>query len=279
MKRVIRWAFVLVLLLGAAACNRDALVAKFTPHPESEVARKAIDDWRAGRFDAVRAVIAPDARAQATDDMLRSMAAEMPKGEPRSVKVVGANTLIGGGEHRYELTYEYEFDGRWMIAQAVVLVRGNETVVAAIHSQVVSRSLEQTNAFTFANKGGLHLLMLFLAVVSPVFCLSTCVICIRTPMPRRKVLWALFTLVGVVTVHFNWTTGQTSFSPLSFQLMGASIVAQPYGPWIIGVSLPLGAIIFLARRKTLMARALKLKSTAASERSSDAAASSSTPGG
>ncbi len=256
MERLIRWAFVLVLLLGTAACNKDVLVAKFTPHPEAEVAKQAIDDWRTGHYDALRATLMPESRGEATDDVLRAMAAELPKGEPKSVKVVGAETTIAGGQHRYGITYEYEYDGHWLVAQAVVLVRGNQTGVVGIHGKVYTRSLEAMNAFTFANKGGLHLLMLFLAIVSPVFCLTVCVICIRTPLPGRKVLWALFTLVGVVTVHFNWTTGHLDFVPISFQIMGASIMGQPYGPWIIGVSAPVGAIIFLFKRKKLMARAL-----------------------
>lgn len=256
LSRVVRAALMVVLLLGTAACNQDALIAKFTPHPEAEIAKQAIDDWRTGHYDALRATLMPESRREATDDVLRAMTAELPKGEPRSVKIVGAETRIAGGEHRYGITYEYEYDGHWLVAQAIVLVRGNQTGVVGIHGKVYTQSLEETNAFTFANKGGLHLLMLFLAIASPVFCLTVCVICIRTPLPGRKVLWALFTLVCVATVHFNWTTGHVGFVPISFQIMGASIAGQPYGPWIIGVSAPVGAIIFLFKRKKLMARAL-----------------------
>lgn len=256
MKGAIRWIAVLFLALAGTACNQDALIAKFTPHPEAEMAKQAIDDWRGGHIAALRTLLAPSVQSEVTDEQFVTWAAAFPKGEPRSVKVVGATTNIRNAEHRYDLTYEYEFEGKWLVANAIILKHGDEEAkVVGIHGQVFNRSLEQMNAFSFQNKGGLHLLMLFLAVVSPLVCIAACIVCIRTPVRQRKVLWALFTLVGIVTVHFNWTTGRASFSPLSFQLLGSSVFSAPYGPWTIGVSLPIGAIVFFLRRKALIARA------------------------
>ena len=252
-KIVALWLLVTALCLGA--CNQDALVAKFTPHPEAEMAKRAIDDWREGRIAELRAMLAPSVQSEVTDAQFATWAAEFPKGEPRSVKVVGASTFVHSGEHRYDLTYEYEFDGKWLVASAVVVRHGDEEAkIEGIQAKLLDRSLEQINAFTFQNKGGLHLLMLFLSVASPLVSIAALIVCIRTPMRRRKVLWALFTLVGVSTVHFNWTTGQSSFMPISFQIFGASAVSTPYGPWMLGVSLPLGAIVFFLRRKALMVR-------------------------
>jgi len=246
---------VLTLALGLVACNEDALIAKFTPHPEAEMAKQAMDDWRGGRIKALRALLASSVQSKVTDEQFVGWAADFPKGEPRSVKVVGATTDIQNGERRYNLTYEYEFDGKWLLATVVMLKHGDEQAkITGLQAQVFNRSLEQMNAFTFRGKGGLHMLMLFLAVASPLVSIAACIVCIRTPIRRRKVLWALFTLVGVTTVHLNWTTGQIRFTPVSFQIFGASAFASPYGPWTLGVSLPLGAIVFFLRRKALMAR-------------------------
>lgn len=245
----------LVLTLGLVACNQDAMIAKFTPHPEAELAKQAVDDWRGGRLAALRGLFDPALQDKATDAQLSEWAAGFPKGEPRSVKVVGANTHIWSGERRYDLTYEYEFEGKWLVANVVLRKHGDKQArIVGLHAQLFDRSLEQMNAFTFRGKGGLHFLMLFLAVMSPLVSIAACITCIRTPIRRRKVLWALFTLVGVTTVHLNWTTGQLNFVPVSFQIFGASAFAPAYGPWTLGVSLPLGAIIFFFRRKALMAR-------------------------
>jgi len=251
------WSGLAVIAIAVAitGCSREAMIEKFTPHPEAEQARKAIDDWRTGHLADLRPQLLPELAAQATDEQLTAMAAGFPHGEPRSVKVIGATTHIQSDTRRYDLTYEYDFDGRWLVASVVILKTGDGTRIAGLHGQMRSQSLEQANAFTLAHKDGLHLLMLFLALAAPVFCLVVLVVCIRTPFRRRKVWWALFTLVGVCTVHFNWTTGQADFSPLSFQLLAASTVAAPYGPWIIGISVPFGAIMFLIRRKALIAKA------------------------
>ena len=89
----------------------------------------------------------------------------------------------------------------------------------------------------------------------------------RTKMRKRKWLWIISSsLIGIGKVTMNWSTGKLSliqetvnatgghsynFDFLSFQLFGASAFAQPYGPWILSVSLPFGAILFLLKRKSL----------------------------
>jgi hypothetical protein len=51
----------------------------------------------------------------------------------------------------------------------------------------------------------------------------------------------------------NWTTGELGFSLLSFQLFSASFIrASDFDPWLVSVSLPLGALVFLAQRKKLI---------------------------
>ncbi|WP_090177613.1 hypothetical protein [Luteibacter sp. UNC138MFCol5.1] len=246
---------VIAITVSISGCTRDAMIEKFTPHPEAEQAKKAIDDWRMGRLADLRPQLSQELAAQVTDEQLAVMAVGFPRGEPRSVRVIGATTHFQSDTRRYDVTYEYDFDGRWFVASAVILKVGDIARIAGLHGQMRSQSMEQVNAFTLAHKGGLHWLMLCLAIAAPVFCLAVFVICIRTPFRRRKVWWALFTLVGVCTVHFNWTTGQADFTPLSFQLLAASTAAVPFGPWILGVSVPFGAIMFLIRRKALVARA------------------------
>jgi hypothetical protein len=56
-------------------------------------------------------------------------------------------------------------------------------------------------------------------------------------------------LLGVGKFAVNWTTGQWGFMPLSFQLFSAGAFAPLYGAWTLSISLPIGAIWFLLRRK------------------------------
>jgi hypothetical protein len=53
-----------------------------------------------------------------------------------------------------------------------------------------------------------------------------------------------------MTYQMNWTTGEAAFIPMHVQLLGAGFGrAGFYGPWIISVSIPFGALVFLSKRK------------------------------
>ena len=67
--------------------------------------------------------------------------------------------------------------------------------------------------------------------------------------------WLLFMLFGIGSLSINWTTGETQFSALTLRLFAASVDQIRYGPWIVSVSFPLGALAFLLLRKWLTAAA------------------------
>jgi hypothetical protein len=70
-------------------------------------------------------------------------------------------------------------------------------------------------------------------------------------MAGRKWLWVLFILLGLGKLAVNWSTGEWQVMPLAVQVFSASIFSSPYSPWILAVSFPLGAIVFLFRRREL----------------------------
>jgi len=248
MHALTRCIFLLCLVI-VSGCNQDSLIAKFTPHPEAEIARQAIDDWRTGHVDRIKPLLS--AQLAAITDQLVAGAPHLSSATPRSVKVVGVREHVLNSVKQFDITYEYAFESRWMIADVVIVEQGDRREIAGMHAQMEDRSLEQIHAFTLVNKDAAHYLALCLACVSTLVCLTAFVLCLCTPMRRHKAWWALFTLVGLVTWHFNWTTGQLDFRPVSFQLFSASATGSAYGPWILGVSIPVGAIWFLIRRRKL----------------------------
>ena len=96
--------------------------------------------------------------------------------------------------------------------------------------------------------GAAHLLLI-LVVGVPVFTLWVLVLCIRTKM-RRKILWSILILLGATTLTLNWTTGEMDFQLFSLHLPSARYYkAGIYAPWIFSVSFPLGAVMFLIKRR------------------------------
>jgi hypothetical protein len=90
-------------------------------------------------------------------------------------------------------------------------------------------------------------------VAVALFTLVVLIVAAKTKMRRRKWLWILFILFGVGKFSVNWTTGQWGIALLVVQLFSVSSQAEFFGPWIISVSLPIGAILFLLRRNRLRA--------------------------
>jgi len=66
---------------------------------------------------------------------------------------------------------------------------------------------------------------------------------------RRKWAWVLFVLFGVGTMTVDWTSATWGFNPVSFVLFSGGASAGFYGPWTISIALPLGALVYLWRRR------------------------------
>jgi len=262
MASLFRFTIVCACLL-IAACSQQALIDKLTPHPAAEIARSVLEQVRQGDMEPVKSKLDEKLRQDpGIDAKLKELNGYFPAGSPRSMKLVGTNTLAVNGSSRYDLTYEYEFADGWVLGNVVLVGADDAMRLEGMHVQRMSQSLEQANAFTLSGKRATHWIMLVFCIVIPVFCLYAFVLCLRTPIARRKWLWAIGTLIGFATLRFNWTTGAFGFQLLSIQLFGASSFSNAYSPTILGVSLPLGAIWFLACRSGLKATALAAKAPA-----------------
>jgi hypothetical protein len=259
MASLLRFIVVCTYLL-LSACSQQALIDKLTPHPAAEIAQSVLEQVRKGDIEPVKARLGDALQNDPDIDIkLKKLTSYFPAGAPRSVKLIGSNTMTVNGNGRYDLTYEYEFAGGWALGNVVLAGKGDAIRVEGVHVQRMAQSLEQLNTFTLNGKGAEHWIVLLACIAIPVFCLYAFVLCLRTPIARRKWLWALGTLLGFATLRFNWTTGAFDFQLLSIQLFGSSGVSNFYGPVIMGVSLPLGAIWFLVHRRELLANAAAAK--------------------
>ncbi len=181
------------------------------------------------------------------------MAGAFPSGEPESITLVGAHRFTSDGTSRLDLTYEYEFRDQWVLASVVMEKRDGESRIMGLNVNPQQESLKEQNRFTLSGKTPKHYLILLLAIVLPLFTLWTLVLCIRTTFKGKKWPWILFVLVGFGQLGLNWTTGDLSFTPVSFQVFSSSFFAAFNGPWTLSISIPVGAIVFLLKRNELKA--------------------------
>ena len=177
-------------------------------------------------------------------------------GSVKSIEVIGAYTQLGMGAQAgrtVQLSYQLELSTGWFAGMVVIADANGAPALHNIRFNSIPGSLEKLNALTFTGKSAVHFLMFALLVSIPIFCITVVVVCARSPI-RRKWLWIIFILLGFVSFEFNWTSGEIGWQLINFRLLGASAFkAGPYAPWMIGIAIPVGAIVFLLKRKKLIA--------------------------
>jgi hypothetical protein len=241
------------LLIVSGCGDPDSMIKKFTPPEDEAIATNYIALLRQKQFGPIEKDMDPSLKSVLTQDTLVKMAAAIPAQDPISVKVIGAQQVRNSDLYRINLSFEYQFPSKWLLINVATQIKDGVSTIVGFNIYPLSDSLENLNKFTLAGKNLLQYVALSLAILIPVFTLYALVLCIRTKMEKRKWLWIIFILIGLGKFTVNWTTGQWNLAPLSFQLFGAGSFAPPYGAWLISVSLPLGAVLFLIRRKKLVA--------------------------
>lgn len=242
MMRYFTWLSI-ALCLCFTGCNRAALVKKVVPQEDEVFARKYVELLRHRAFDQIEPKLDPSISAFGVRNRLVAMADMFPDEEPKSTKVVAYNL-------HHSLSLEYEFPDRWLLVDISVKRVGDYSTITSFRVTPIPDSLEYINRFSLVGKSGLQYVILGLAVAAPIFTFYVLAFCLRTKNQSRKWLWAIFILVGVGKLGVNWTTGALIFTPLAVNIPcgGATTINGLYGPWVVTMNLPLGAILFLRKR-------------------------------
>lgn len=244
----------LLLLPLLASCSYEDMLEKMAPKEESAFAKNYLESVRLKNFVEVTKHLGPELLTQDIEKKLTEVSGYFPPGEPIAIKLVGSNVFTSTKQWQANLTYQYQFNDGWAIAN-VLLVRENEKelVVKGLHVYRSALPLEELHKFSLQKKTVAHYSFLLFSVATLAFILYALILCIKTPINKRKWLWIVFVLVGVGGFSINWTTGETFTQLVSVHLLGIGArTAGPYAPWIVTFSIPLGALIFLFKRKKLM---------------------------
>ena len=244
------WVLTLTLL---AACTQDAVIQKFTSPEEQATAKQYIEQLQNRDFSAIEHIVASGIAGPTLESTLTKMADLLPAGPPTSIQLVGAHRMssLSDGSTTVDLTFEYRFGDRFVLADLATKTTQSKLEIIDFHIQPEGESLAARNRFTLAGRTPLQYIVLVYAVVVALFTLGVLVACIRTTIRRRKWLWIIFILLGFGKFSVNWVTGQWRIELLAVQVFSAGSYADLFGPWIISVSVPLGAIWFLFSRRRL----------------------------
>jgi hypothetical protein len=242
----------LLVLPILSACSYDDILAKAVSKEESAFAKGYLEAIRGKDFNAVKKILDPKLLASElhADEAIANTADLFPPDKPLEIKLIGAQIFESPGKWQARLSYQYKFPKEWVVATISFSKHGQKRVVDGFNLTRQTKSLQETNAFNFSNKTLIHYLFFIAAVIVALFTLWALVLCIQTQFPRRKWLWILFVLSGCFSFMLDWTTGEFAYQIFSFNFLTVGATAAgPYSPWIIHFSFPIGAVIFLLKRK------------------------------
>jgi hypothetical protein len=224
---------------------------RITPPEDDALARALVAALLAGDYGFVMANMDERALGETPEATLKELYEYIDHDAPQAIELVGCNIFRSGKRRKSSLTYQLEFPHSWCVAVLVIASDNSTRKAIGFRLQKLPASLAEINKFTLKGKTFAHFTVLLNMIGVPLFVVYALIKCIRTRI-RRKWLWMLFILVGIGALELNWTTGQMRLEALSIQLLGASFLRQGfYGPWILGISFPLGAVMFLRRRRKL----------------------------
>lgn len=223
-------------------------IQKFVPKEADKLARDYIDIILKGDIEQAEELLDPQVVTLKTRSMIQEVVNLLDKGELISIEIVGVNVLRTKNKIRNSLTYQLHFKDAWLLATVIVDDISGNLQIFRFQMNTIPKSLEEINAFTLSGKSFRHYIILLIAIGIPVFIICTIVLCVRTKM-KRKWLWIIFMLFGFGRFSFNWTSGQMGFQPLAVQLIPTSVFKHGlYAPWIIYISVPIGALLFILKR-------------------------------
>lgn len=244
-------AILLSFVVMLNGCDTKTILDHAAPETV-QTAKSNVDYLRHGQFDKIEASLDPSIdRANVPADLAR-MASILPQQEPQSIKTVGAYVTCAtrkGCDTR--VTLEYQFPSKWILVEMVVHRQNNTATITDFHIEPERDSLDAINRFTLLGKDPVQYAILSTAILFATVMLYALVLCIKTRMEKRKWLWMLFILLGLGQVGVNWTTGETFYKTLYISILPFGFSSMVYGPWMIYISLPVGAVLFLVLRERL----------------------------
>ena len=246
----------LVWLFLGGCIDHDEMVGKFLPAHIDSYARDYINKVVNKDFQGVYEPLNPELKNEKTKQAIGQVFDYVKGTEIVSLQVAGINTHEYSGDKNYKLynlTYQIEFPAAWQVANLLLFENEQGILVNHININDIPASLPEMNKFTFRGKPMRHFVFLAATIAYIGILVFALLACLMTKNLRKKWLWAIVTLLGIVKFNFDWTTGQYFIQPVNFGFAISGFYSpSPFMPVILQFYFPVGAIIFLARRKSLV---------------------------
>jgi hypothetical protein len=244
----------LLALVALAGCGLYSN-GEFGPQDQRDFAKHFVSLFGKRDVAAIKAEMDPSLNWGAMPPApFQEMFNLYPTQGPQSAKVIKWSFESGPRGTFYNLSVLCSFSGDKTLIVMLSLDKMNgRYFVHGVRLEPISHAYLEAVAFRLRGKTPAQ--YVFLAATAAVLLLSlfAFIQCVFTRGLRHKWLWLIFIAIGLGKISMNWANGALFVQPLAFQLFSASAVSLSfYQPWIISLSLPFGAFIFLIRRRELV---------------------------
>jgi hypothetical protein len=183
-------------------------------------------------------------------DQIAQVRFVMPDEAPQRRTPLGVTQKGDGDDRQITVTEDYDYgDEAALVVTTLSWPEGaSDWRLTGFRFQVATlKELAAVNDFTLRGKSLLQDLFLLLVVLSPLSMIAALATVIRARGLRYKTLWAIVCFVGLFSVRMNWTSGAISVFWLMVPLVGAGVSRAPshFAPWMLTMTLPVGALLVL----------------------------------
>lgn len=249
MTRLRSFAAVL-LFLSLAGCKVGWFIDRVAPDAVND-GKIYFEELRQRQVDQILQSFDPSADKDRLRNDLGRVIALVPQQEPIGVETLGATAECkGSGVCTKLITLEYKYPDRWVLFQVTVSNRSGHDAITDLSVQPESKPLESVSHFTLRGKGWIHYDILLLSLASVGFALYALVVCIRTPMRKRKWLWIIVTILGIGKLGIEWSSGELWYRVAYLSILPVGWGYDTESPFLYA-SVPAGAILFLLLRNRL----------------------------
>jgi hypothetical protein len=212
-------------------------------------------------WDAVAALSDRGLRDSNAQNGFRAMANLIPNSEPMAVHIVGIhsatsyffgiNTSGSSGVERVDVTLEYLFPDKPLLANVVLRRDGDSFLVETVQARPLKQPLEQYYEFRLFDQDLIDYVILLGAALLILFDAYALAQCIMMPGLRLKWLWIIFILLGAGRIQYNLTDGVWSYAMLYVHFPVVGLTQVCFQSLIVSGGLPIGAVAFWIRHKLL----------------------------
>lgn len=240
MLRITLFGLALAILTACHPLARD-------PGADAKV-RQVYTDLRRGDMQALRSRFTPEMLSHTTAAQLAQAHQFIPPGEPRSRKALASSTFMANGATTVLAVDEYDYGDRVTRVDVRLYRAGSGPwQVQGFHISLATAKELAIHEFSLLGKSPLHYLILVIVIGSPLLMLAALLKVLRTEGLKRKWLWILLALLGVTKIQMNWTTGALAYHFATVQLIGFGVTRglSRFDPWVLTLTLPIGALLIL----------------------------------